>query len=86
MGLRKLSILTKLEKLNLSGDSITLAGLEPLKKMPSLKALNLWNTSIRGSEWLAALQQLPSVKVDTGGYNLAFLPSDTAVVMDTRRK
>lgn len=86
VGLQKLTSLNKLEKLNLAGDSITLAGLEPLKKMASLKTLNLWNTAIRGSEWPAALNLLPSVKVDTGGYSLAFLPSDTAIVMDTRKK
>jgi hypothetical protein len=85
-GLTAISTLDKLEKLNLAGDSITIKGLQQLKGMSSLKSLNIWKINNGNINMSEVFTILPSVKIDTGGYTLPFLSSDTMIVKDTRKK
>jgi hypothetical protein len=85
-GLSALSSLKKLEKLNVAGDSITMSGIQALSALTSLKSLNIWNIGINKANVTEVLKLLPSIKIDTGGYSLPFLSSDTMIVKDTRKK
>ena len=86
VGLVEFTGLSSLERLNLSGDSITVKGVQHLKTLTSLRSLNIWNTSISREEIPGVLRLLPTAKIDTGGYKLPFLTSDTMIVQDTRKK
>jgi uncharacterized membrane protein/mono/diheme cytochrome c family protein len=85
-GLSALVSLAKLEKLNLAGDRITLQGIRQLKSLTALKSLNIWKTGLAAADQTEVFNILSGVKIDTGGYTLPFLPSDTMVVQDTRKK
>lgn len=85
-GLKPLMSLEKLQKLNLAGDSVTLSGLRQLKAMKALSSLNLWQTRVAYPDLADLARSMPSVRIDTGGYQLPFLPSDTMIVKDTRKK
>jgi hypothetical protein len=85
-GLAALSTLKKLEKLNVAGDSITINGIQALIALTSLKSLNIWNIGISKTSVTEVFKLLPSIKIDTGGYSLPFLSSDTMIVKDTRKK
>jgi uncharacterized membrane protein len=86
VGVKEISTLKNLRLLNLSGDSITLMGAMSLSSIPGLQTLNLWNTGITSTEALDLMKKMPSVRIDTGGYVLPFLSSDTMEVKDTRKK
>lgn len=43
LGVAKMTKLTKLKSLNISGSKVTTAGLKSLEKLPQLEHLNLWN-------------------------------------------
>ncbi len=85
-GLAEFATLSSLERLNLSGDSVTVKGVQPLKTLTSLRYMNIWNTHISREELPGLFSQFPTAKIDTGGYKLPFLPSDTMIVQDTRKK
>jgi uncharacterized membrane protein len=85
-GLKSLLSLDQLQKLNLSGDSVSVQGLKQLVVLKALRSLNLWQTRVGQAELADLIRSLPSVRIDTGGYQLPFLPSDTMIVKDTRKK
>ena len=85
-GLAEFATLSSLERLNLSGDSVTVKGVQQLKALTSLRSLNIWNTHISKEDLPGVFSQFPTAKIDTGGYKLPFLPSDTMIVQDTRKK
>jgi uncharacterized membrane protein/mono/diheme cytochrome c family protein len=85
-GLAEFSKLISLERLNLAGDSITFQGLVHLKAMKSLSTLNIWNTRISNEDMPEVFSLLSSAKIDTGGYKLPFLDTDTMIMKDTRKK
>jgi uncharacterized membrane protein/mono/diheme cytochrome c family protein len=85
-GIKEISTLRNLQHLNLSGDSISLEGVMALSSIPKLQTINLWNSGIRPTDALELMKKMPSVRIDTGGYVLPFLPSDTMEVRDTRKK
>jgi mono/diheme cytochrome c family protein/uncharacterized membrane protein len=78
-GLANLSGLKHLEHLNLYGTKITDAGLKALAGMKQLKTLYLWQTGVSPAGVEALKKQLPHTQIDTGGYALQKLPTDTLV-------
>jgi uncharacterized membrane protein len=74
--------LSQLQYLNLSGTAVTVDGLNTLKGLTSLKNLFLYKTNI-SAEGLGTLQKTFSKAViDTGGYRLPFLATDTMEVKE----
>lgn len=78
-GLANLSGLKHLEHLNLYGTKVTDAGLKALAGMKQLKTLYLWQTGVTAAGVEALKKQLPKTQIDTGGYALQKLPTDTLV-------
>jgi uncharacterized membrane protein/mono/diheme cytochrome c family protein len=78
--------LSKLQYLNLSSTAVTAKGVNSLNSLKNLRQLYLYETGIN-AEGLASLKKiLPSALIDTGGYTLQFLPTDTIIVKDKPKK
>jgi uncharacterized membrane protein/mono/diheme cytochrome c family protein len=76
-GLMKLTALRDLRYLNLNGTHITTRGILSLKQLGKLRSVYLYNTGADRSEIAGILREFPSTMLDTGGYVLPFLASDT---------
>ncbi len=79
-GLRAIRGNQYLRYLNLVGTQVTLEGLLQLKELKSLRSLYLFQTGIGKSDWLVLHNSLPNTYIDTGGYYVPLLPTDTMVV------
>ena len=79
-GLRSLSSLDHLQYLNLVGTRVTLQGILQLKDLKSLHFLYLFQTKINRNEWAEVQNTFPKVKIDSGGYFLPLLQTDTTMV------
>lgn len=79
-GLVHLQPLKALRYLNLAGTAVTEAGVLSLKELPQLQAVYLYQTNVNREQWPALQQQFPKTHLDSGGYRLPVLPSDTSVV------
>ncbi len=77
-GLAHLTNLSRLQMLNLTGTNITGQGLATLKSLPALRRIFLFQTNVADAEWPALRTAFPNVQIDTGGYALPFLETDTA--------
>jgi hypothetical protein len=75
--LGRLGQLPELRKLNLAQTNVTEKGLTPLSRFPRLHFLFLYRTPLAGTDFDNLRKSLPNVKIDTGGYSLPFLQTDT---------
>lgn len=78
-GLQYLSSAKQLKYLNLSGTKITDKGLEYLQKQTGLRELFIFGTGVSAEGVEKLRKALPDLNVDTGGYRLPLLASDTTV-------
>jgi uncharacterized membrane protein len=79
-GLGQLRALTQLQYLNLVGTAVTAKGLTSLRGLKRLQQLYLYQTSI-DSAGLAQLRKIfPNTRIDSGGYTVTTLPTDTTEV------
>ncbi len=76
-GLVHLKNLEQLQYLNLSGTGVTANGLTTLGGLKKLKKLFLYKTAISAEGFSAAKQNLPNTIIDTGGYKVEFIATDT---------
>jgi hypothetical protein len=79
-GLQQLSSLALLQSLNLVGTNITVKGLEALKELKQMQSIYLYQTKINKADWLALKKEFPKTWIDSGGYNVPTLPTDTTVL------
>ena len=82
-GISKLSVLTNLHYLNLVGTRVTIKGLLTLKALPHLRLLYLFQTNVTGQDWTLLRQQFPQTLIDSGGYRVPTLLTDTTLVKST---
>lgn len=75
--LTALAALQDLQWLNLYDTPVTDQGLKWVAKIPSLRSLYLYQTYVTPQAASATQQALPDLKVEFGGYQTAFYPSDT---------
>jgi len=68
------------DMLNLVGTGVSAAGVEGLKGLTKLRTIYLYQTKVSGGDWVALRKALPKVEMDTGGYSLPVLVTDTAIV------
>jgi mono/diheme cytochrome c family protein/uncharacterized membrane protein len=85
-GLVSLQSLVNLQYLNLVGTKVTTQGLIQLKNLQRLQAVYLYKTFISSSDWQTLKNNFPKVILDTGGYRVAFLETDTMIVKPPERK
>ena len=84
-GLPYLKSLENLQSLNLVGTVISAKGLiflEPLKKLTSIY---LYQTSVNRNDIAGLKTRFPKAVLDTGGYKLPFLVSDTTFVQPPKK-
>jgi hypothetical protein len=85
-GIGLLNSLSKLTYLNLVGTSVTAKGLSQLKSLKELRQIFLYQTAISNAEFSQLSKLFPKAVIDTGGYKLQFLESDTVELKSARVK
>lgn len=78
-GLGLLRSLTNLQSLNLVGTKVTATGLLALKDLKSLGTIYLYQTNVKKEDWEGLKKIFPGAVIDSGGYVLPFLETDTMV-------
>ncbi|MFT3682222.1 MAG: hypothetical protein QM791_18250 [Ferruginibacter sp.] len=81
-----LNKLTKLQYLNLSSTAVTAKGVSGLKDLKSLQQLYLYKTGINAESFGNLKKIFPSAVIDTGGYTVEFLATDTMIVKEKPKK
>lgn len=84
-GLAKLQVLHNLRSLSLVGTAISVRGLAFLRHLPRLQNLYLYGTKIGGEEAVKAKALFSKTVLDTGGYLLPALATDTTQVEPQKR-
>jgi len=79
-GMEYLSALLNLQSLNLVGTKITSAGVMKLAAMKKLQSVYLYQTAVDKKDWPALRKAFPKTVLDSGGYKLPYIESDTQVV------
>ena len=79
-GLGALQSLKNLQTLNLVGTNSTAAGVLQLQNLPQLKAIYLYKTKVPAAGWPALRNAFPHTLLDTGGYKVPTLATDTTTV------
>ena len=85
-GIALLNSLPKLTYLNLVGTAVTAKGLNQLKSLKELRQIFLYQTAISEAEFSQLSKLFPKAVIDTGGYKLQFLESDTVELKSARVK
>lgn len=79
-GLTKLNSLQNLQSLNLVATKITEQALMQLRSLKKLQSLYLYQTAINKINWNKLKAAFPKTLLDSGGYEVPFLATDTMVV------
>jgi uncharacterized membrane protein len=85
-GMDYLSVLENLQTLNLVGTRITTAGLMKLRLLKKLQSLYLYQTAVDKKDWGVLQKAFPKSILDSGGYKLTYIESDTQVVKPPKLK
>jgi uncharacterized membrane protein/mono/diheme cytochrome c family protein len=79
-GLYAIRSLANLQYLNLVGTGVTAKGILSLKNLQSLQSLYLYQTAVKKNEWPGLQNTFPKTRIDSGGYKIPELPTDTMLV------
>jgi hypothetical protein len=85
-GLTNLASLQNLRYLNLVGTAVTEKGVLQLKDLKSLRSIYLYQTGVKKSEWNDLKKAFPKTLIDSGGYSVPLLPTDTIEVKPPKTK
>ena len=85
-GLANLRALEDLRYLNLVGTVVTEKGVMQLKDLKNLRSIYLYQTGVKKSEWKDLKKAFPKTLIDSGGYTVPFLPTDTMEVKPPKTK
>ena len=80
-GLKQISTLQNLVYLNLVGTKVTSNGILSLKNLTKLKQLFIYQTGVKQEELGNLQAEMPTIQIDFGGYKLAYIKSDTQLVL-----
>jgi uncharacterized membrane protein/mono/diheme cytochrome c family protein len=80
-GIGIIAQMKKLQYLNLAGTQVTGKGVTQLKSLPSLQHVYLYQALVNKSDWNNLQQLMPKVVLDSGGYHVPSLDTDTIVVI-----
>lgn len=81
-----LNKLSKLQYLNLSSTSVTATGINSLTSLKNVRQLFVYQTGVGAAGVGELKKSFPSALIDTGGYTVQFLPTDTIIVKEKPRK
>ena len=79
-GLASLKAVSLLQTLNLVGTKVSMAGVLELKNLKGLKSIYLYQTNVTGKDWATLKKTFPRALLDSGGYTVPTLVTDTTVV------
>jgi len=79
-GIVKLKALPGLMYLNLVGTKVTAQGVLQLKELKELHSLFLYQAKISKTDWTILKNAFPKTQIDSGGYSVESLPTDTIEV------
>lgn len=79
-GMGIIAQLKKLQYLNLAGTQITAKGLTQLASLSSLKHVYLYQAPVSKTDWAGLQKLMPQTTLDSGGYHIAPLITDTIIV------
>lgn len=82
-GLSALYSLKNLQSINLSGTAVTANGIAYLRTIKTLREIFLYQTKA-AAQFALLKTSFPKTVIDTGGYNLPFLETDTSIVRSKR--
>ena len=86
VGVSFLSSLKNLRVLNIVGTGISIKGIAALQKLISLQALYLYQSKVLAVDWPALKKMFPAADLDTGGYSLIKLATDTSFIKPPKTK
>jgi uncharacterized membrane protein/mono/diheme cytochrome c family protein len=79
-GLRFLTGLDKLQSISLVGTKVTTEGVLQLKTIKGLQSIYLYQTAVNKKDWPVLKKAFPKTEMDSGGYVVPLLTTDTTVV------
>ncbi|MEO5564023.1 MAG: c-type cytochrome domain-containing protein [Chitinophagaceae bacterium] len=79
-GLSNLKSMSQLESLNLVGTRVTATGIMQLKELPNLKNIYLYKSDVSAGDWNSLQKAFPKAILDSGGYIVPTLQSDTTEI------
>lgn len=79
-GLAQLQSLTNIVYLNLVGTKVTRQGILQLKNLKKLQSLYLYKTNVNDNDWATLKAAFPKATIDSGGYRVTVLATDTTLV------
>src|ERR1051326_5342049 len=79
-GIVHLKSLQNLRYLNLVGTPVTSKGVAELKSLKNLQSIYLYQTAVKKSDWNELKKIFPKTLIDSGGYTVPFLATDTIEV------
>jgi uncharacterized membrane protein len=79
-GVQQLKQLQNLQYLNLVGTNVTAPGVLQLKGLKTLNSLFLYQTNINKADWVVLKNAFPRTMIDSGGYSVETLSTDTTEV------
>jgi len=85
-GLGYLLSLEQLQSLNLVGTKITAAGIMKLKGLKKLQSIYLYQSNVSKQDWPQLKKIFPAVQLDSGGYKVPLLTTDTQIVKPPKIK
>lgn len=83
-GIAELKKTTSLRYINLVSTKISLTGLSQLKDLKELQSIYLYKTSVTNDQWRDLKKIFPKVTLDSGGYVVPVLVTDTTVVKEAQ--
>lgn len=85
-GLAQLTTLKELQYLNLVGTKVSAEGLLQLKGLEKLQSMYCYQTAVSAADYAKLQQAFPRVMIDTGGYKVPLLETDTIEVRQMLNK
>ena len=85
-GLGSLKNLQQLQYLNLTATNVTANGIAQLKELKNLQQIYLYKTGVTGRDYFKLKKLFPQTVIDTGGYKLEMLVTDTTLVKPPKVK
>lgn len=79
-GLGLIKNLNKLQSLSLVGTKVTAKGILQLQSIKGLQSIYLYQTGVNKNDWPALQKAFPKTEIDSGGYVVPLLSTDTTIV------
>ncbi|MEO6330842.1 MAG: c-type cytochrome domain-containing protein [Ginsengibacter sp.] len=80
IGLSQIKKLDKLQSLSLVGTKVTGQGIMQLQSLKGLQSIFLYQTDVNKNDWHQLKKVFPKTELDTGGYIVPFLATDTVEI------